>query len=265
VRKLLVSVLIALLLVGTVLAIHDFQVYDNNIDSYAGQIARDRRIYDPYTRSRYFGEDYYRPYNNFGMKGPTDRLLNTGAKSAYSSVFNLDSNTLSNRGRDPAYISNWDPKIRGYPRLDRSVTLLPYTYDDLSLAGEPFLAEGTARVFSIGDVWGSGFSKPFPKTQVFVALQNIEPMDENEILEAWLYDEETGYALTVGLMKPAAKLTAELFFEFPRLVYMFEDVIITREAFPDYDPRPGQIVLAGSIDPARTQLNIDPSIYERVR
>ncbi len=257
--------IIALFLVSIVAALPTFQVYDNNIDSYGGQIARDRRIFDPYTRDRYFGADYYRPYQNFGQKGPTNMLLNTGAKSAYSSVFNLDTNSMTNEGRNPGKISNWDPKVRGYPRLDKSVSLLPYDPVEQSFAQTPVLAQGTARLLSIGDVYGSGMDKPFPQTQIQIVLQNLPPADDNEIYEAWLLDDQSGYALNLGIMKSAAKTTAELLFTIPRQVYMFEHVIITKEPFPDEDPRPGEIILAGNIDPARSQLTINPSYFERLR
>ncbi len=265
VNKLAGAVLVALLLVGTVLAIHDYQVFDTNIDSYTGQIARDRRIYDPYTRERYFGEGYVRPYINFGSKGPTDRLLLTGAKSSFSSVFNLDSNSLSNQGRNPAKISNWDPEVRGYARMDRSVELLPYSATGEIIGTESTIARGTARLFSTGNAYGAGQNKPFPRTQIFVQAINVEPLGENEVYVVWLYDYETEYPLNVGMMKGTVPTTLQLVFAIPRSITMFDEVWVTKEPFPSYDPNPHQIVLLGVVNPPRTELETPPDYYQRLR
>ncbi len=259
------AILVALLLVGSVLAIHNYQVYDNNIDSYTGQIARDRRIYDPYTRDRYFGTGYVKPFQNFGSKGPTDRLTQTGSKSAFSSVFNFDSNSLSNQGRDPAHISNWDPKVRGYPRLDRSVELLPYSPVEQIIGTEPTMGKGTARVFSTGNEYGAGLNKPHPRTQIFIQALYLEPLDENEIYMAWLFDYETEYALNLGVLKSTLPPTLQMVTQIPRLAHMFDEVWITREPFPSMDPSPHTIVLSGVINPARTEIRTPPDYYPRLR
>lgn len=260
-------ILIVLMLAGSInsLPIQNAQVYDTNIDSYGGQIARDRRIYDPYTRERYFGGGYVREFINFGAKGPTDRLMKTGAKSAFSSVFNLDSNSLSNQGRNPGHISNWDPKVRGYARLDRSVQLLPYSVTGEVIGNEATIARGTARLFSTGNAYGAGNSKPYPKTQIFVQGINLEPLGENEVYVAWLYDYESEYPLNVGMMKGTIPTTIQLYFEIPRSITMFDEVWITREPFPSVDPNPHQIILMGVVNPARTELDTPPDYYQRLR
>ncbi|MEM3154517.1 MAG: hypothetical protein QW165_03045 [Candidatus Woesearchaeota archaeon] len=264
-NKLSGIILVALLLLGTVFAIHDYQVYDQNVDSYTGQIARDRRIYDPYTRQRYFGVDYQRQFVNFGAKGPTDRLMLSGRKSAFSSVFNLDSNSLSNQGRDPAKISNWDPKVRGYPRLDRSVELLPYNPLGAVLGPQKTIARGTARLYSTGNEYGAGLNKPSPRTQIFIQGINLEPLGKNEIYMAWLYDAESEYAWNIGVLKGTTPLTLQLVTEFRRQAHMFDEVWITKEPFPSDDPTPHTIVLVGTINPARTETSTPPNYYERLR
>ncbi len=268
--KIIFAVLMVMLLAGTVLAIHDWTVYDYNIDGYSGQVARERRQYDPYSRERYFGIDYNREFVNFGSKGPTDRLIKTGAKSGFSSVFNLDTNTLSNRGRDPSKISNWDPGMLGFARLDASIDLLPYSPVEEVAAHEAILAKGTARILSTGNQYGAGLNKPYPRSQIFVQAINLPPVGESEIYQAWLLDAETEYPLSVGLMKAGAGITgagytSELIFEIRRLVHMFDYVMITREPFPDSDPGPGEVILFGRIDPARTRLATPTSFFKRLR
>lgn len=260
------AVFIALMLTGTVIAIHDFQVYDTNIDSYSGQIARDRRIYDPYTRERYFGQGYQRDFINFGSKGPTDRLMLTGAKSANSATFNLDTNSLSNQGRNPAHISNWDPKVRGYARLDRAVELLPYTPVYQTIGVTPSMAKGTARILSTGNQYGAGNNQPYPSTQIQINAINLQPLGSDEVYEGWLYDDESEYALSLGILRKGSfASTAQLVFAYPRLVHMFDEVWLTKELFPSEDPNPHTIILSGRINPARTEVDTPPNYYSRLR
>jgi hypothetical protein len=249
-----------------VLAVHDFQVYDDNFYGYSGQLARDRRIYDPYTRERYFGEDYQRQFVNYGLKGPPNRVLNTGAKSGYSSVFNLDTNTYSNRGRDPSYISNFDPKVRGYARLDRYVDLLPYQPVSELVGPEYLLAKGTARILSTGNQYGAGLNKALPRSQMFITIQNLPPAADGYVYEAWLMDAETEYALSLGVLKSGAALTTQLNnMEIRRLVHMFDFVMITKELYPDPDPSPSEVVLMGDINRPRVELTPETSAFDRLR
>ncbi len=260
------AIFIALLLTGTVIAIHDFQVYDTNIDSYSGQIARDRRIYDPYTRERYFGQGYERQFVNFGSKGPTDRFSLTGSKSSFSGSFNLDTNSWSNQGRDPSHISNWDPKVRGYARLDRAVELLPYNPVYQLIGVEPSIAKGTARILSTGNAYSDGNNQPHPSTQIQINAINLQPIGQDEVYEGWLYDDESEYALSLGIMrKGSLATTAQLVFAYPRLVHMFDEVWLTKEPFPSEDPSPHTIILSGRINPSRTEVDTPPNYYSRLR
>ena len=265
--RIAITVLVVSLLAATVFAsVQDLQYYDANVDSYTGQLARDRRIFDPYSRERYFGEGYTPTFVNYGMKGPTSRVTNTGAKSAFSSIFNLDTNTFSNRGRDPSYISNFDPRIRGYNRLDRYVDLLPYNPVDQELVGTgAVIAKGTARILSTGDEYGAGLNKPYPRTQFFLQTQNLPPIGDGEIYEAWLQDDDTEYAMSLGVLKSGIGLTSQLRWENSRLVYMFENVLVTKESYPDLDPGPGEIVLFGTIDKPRVDNMPSTSEFERLR
>jgi len=267
VNKFAVVVLCVLLLGSTVSAIQNY-VYDYNKDGYSGQYARDRRIYDPYSRDRYFGTGYEKPFLNFGSKGPTYAMTNTGAKSAYSSVFNLDTNSLSNQGRDPAHISNFDPRVRGYNRLDRSVDLMPYGIYSEEFANDPYMPKGTARVFSDGNEYGSTLNKPYPRSQIYVQVINLPPVGEDEIYEVWLGDAETEYMLSLGILKSGQGITAQMIRDIYRMVYMFDYVYITREPYPDLDPSPGEYVLMGvmgNIDPGRVDVTPPASNFERVR
>lgn len=233
-------VIVCLLFVPVVIAIHETQYYDSNVDSYSGSVAGERRISNTSTRTRYFGIDYQKNLVNYGSKGPNVNII-------YSSAFNLKTNSFSNRGRDPSKISNFDPNMRGFARLDVSVSLLPYQPAVQTIGTSTTAPSGTAKIFSTGNEYGSGSNKPYPKTQVFVNVASLPPVGDNEIYEAWLVDKETNYALSLGLLKSGIGLTSSLFFEISRAVHMFDSVMITKELYPDANPKPGEIVLLGKI------------------
>ena len=110
------ALLLALVLVSSFSVV---ALYESNYGGYSGAASRARRAYDPFSRDQYFGESYRKPFGGFGMKGPiSGRMVGTGQKSAYSGVFNLDTNDFSRQGRNPKRISNWDARFRGNNRLD---------------------------------------------------------------------------------------------------------------------------------------------------
>jgi len=275
VRSIAVSVLIALLLVGTVLALHDFYVLDPDTEGYSGYKARDRRIYDPFSRGRYFGAGYAREYVNYGAKGPTYRVTNTGSKSAYSATFNIDTNAVIPRGRSPKNLARYDPKIRGFNIIDEVVELLPYEPSQAQFSGFDTTPRGTARVVSLGDIYGATLSDPFPRTQIFINLINLPPLgagyrgtplNTGLVYEAWLVDDESEYAMSLGIFEYRSGLTAQLRFENRFLADKFDELRVSVEPYPDNDPRPGEIILSGRIGPTRTNY-LAPSSYtfQRIR
>lgn len=258
------ALIIALFLVATVTAIHDYAIIQPNPDGYSGENARASRSDDPYSRGRYFGLDYVRQFQNFGSKGPTSRITETGAKSAYSGVFNLDTNTYSNQGRNPGRISNYDPNIRGYARVDRTVDLLPY--ESTQIIDTPVVSKGTARLLSFGNEYGAGLNQAYPKTQVFIQMKDILPLGKDKIYEAWLVDEQTGYTMSLGLMKSAESLTSSLSYESRKKIDNYEVLMVTREAYPDTYPGPSnEIVFFSIIDPTRDEVRTPSSYFRRLR
>ncbi len=256
--------MIALFLVATVAAVHDYAVIVQNQGGYSGQLARERRADDPYSRGLYFGMNYDRQFQNFGSKGPTSRITDTGAKSAFSSVFNIDTNTYSNQGRNPGKISNYDPNIRGYARVDKVVDLLPY--ESTQIIDVPVVSKGTARLLSFGNEYGAGLNQAYPKTQVFIHMKDILPLGEDQIYEAWLVDEQTGYTMSLGLMKSGISLTSSLSYESRKKIDNYEVLMVTREAYPDIYPGPSsEIVFFSIIDPSRDEVRTPTSYFKRLR
>ena len=256
--KYIVAIFIITLLSMTALALHD----SSGFGGYTGDPGRERRADDPYSRQQYFGEGYLRDFANFGAKGPNYRITNTGSKGAFSGIFNLDTNTFTNQGRNPGRISNFDPNIRGFSRVDSVVDLLPFEGPNLEIAGNSALAKGTARIISVSDGYGSGLNKASPSSQIYLQAINLPPIDVDQIFEAWLVDEDTGYSLSLGKLTPGAKLTGQLMVELPRRVAGFDSVMVTLEDYPDVDPRPNEVVLMGDFVEGRTLLSTSPSQAE---
>lgn len=244
--KLALSIALLVLLVPLAFAV------EAGWGGYAGTSATLRRMQDPYTRYSYFGENYTKSTVGYGSKGPNYGQTTTGAKSAFSGVFNLDTNSYYNRGRDPSKISNSDPNVRGFAQVDQVVTLLPYDileYEENTAQRGP---RGTARIISRGDAYGAGLNSRLPNTQVFVQTIDLPPIPSTQAYEAWLLDEESGYALSLGILKSGGKFTAQLNNEFSRSVAGFDGVMITQEAYPDIDPSPQETVLFGWFGPTRS-------------
>lgn len=252
--------LILILVLGVV--VHA-QYYSGQIgdDGYSGYDARERRLTDPYSRERYFGQSYTKPFANFGEKGPTNRLLNTGSKGAYAGAFTFDTNAYSPRGRDPSKISNNDPRMRGYGWQDSIAYLKPFSLTAAN--GEPIVGRGTARIISRGDERRSQNDYSEFKTQVFIQTQNLPPLPEDEVYEAWMFDDETEYAMSMGVFTTSIKLTHQMIFEIQRSLLPFDAVMITKEGFADLDPRPGEIVLYGDIVEEREDLSVSTAYTQQ--
>lgn len=222
---------------------------------YSGYSGTERRLNDPYTRYSYFGENYTKSLVNYGSKGPVYTQTTTGAKSAYSGVFNLDTNAYYARARDPSRISNWDPNVRGFSQLDATVTLLPYDVVGYEENEVPRGPRGTAKVLSRGDAYGAGLNTRLARSQVFVQTIDLPPIPSYEAYEVWLVDEESGYSLSVGLLKTGGKFTAQLSHAMSRSLAGFDAVMVTREQYPDIDPTPGEVVLFGYMEQSRAVVN----------
>lgn len=255
-RKYVVWILCALLILSTVSAL-----YGINYDAYSGQAGRERRAtFDPYSRERYFGEGHVSTFGGFGSKGPvTGTIVGTGSKSAYSGVFNLDTNEFWSGDRRPSKTAKYDPNMRGFARMDVPVTLTPPGYADM-VKNYPtgyttlHIPQGTARVLSLSNVFKSAF-KDRAQSAVYLQLRGIPPTAYDFRYKAWLYDEDADYWQSMGTIpfRGGIQSTASLDWEINRPVWMYDYVYVTKEPFPDEDPRPSDdVILMGEIDTPRS-------------
>jgi len=248
----LVVLSLLLLLIGSAFA-QNFAEQGNG--GYAGVNSRLVRADDPFSRYRYFGPDYQYPFAGYGSKGSSSK--NFGEKGTTSSAFNLDTSSRTPQGRNPARISNVDPNFRGYSKVDTSVKLEPFTQQ--FFAGQLKYAQATARLVMKGAAYGQGTNEAIPSSEVSIQTKNLLPLGNDNIYEAWLVDEDTEYALAIGFLRSGIDLASSLRFSFSRSLAPFDAVMITVEPFPDTDPRPGETILYGSINPARNVLRTSPS------
>ncbi|MBI4146879.1 anti-sigma factor [Candidatus Woesearchaeota archaeon] len=249
--KLIVPVVIVLVLAIAVAGIHDV-----GWGGYAGEAAKLRRSEDPFSRQNYFGLNYSRSLVNFGMTGPNYKITNTGRRGAFSSVFNLDTNTFYAQGRNPGRISNFDPNVRGFAQLDVFAELLPFEAVELEVNDKPVGPRGSARIIGRGNEYGAGLNNQVTRSQVFIQAKNLPPPSMNYAYEIWLADEESGYSLSLGIMDVGAKFTGQFMMEMTRTLAGFDSIMITKENYPDVDPTPGEVVLLGSLGPTRDRLNM---------
>lgn len=234
-------------------------LYGISYDTYSGQAARERRsTFDPYSRERYFGEGHVQTFGGFGSKGPvTGTLVGTGKKSAYSGTFNLDTDEFWRRSRSPGRISNWDPRVRGFSRMDVAVPLYPYSfverdYPTGAATGINHLSKGTARVLSLSNSFNSAF---YTREQgnVHMKLRELPPVSKEELFEAWLVDDDSEYFLSMGLFNTGISGTASVDFSINRPLIGYDRIVVTKEVFPDRDPRPSNnVVLVGEIETPRS-------------
>ena len=257
-RKYLAWILCFILAASTVSAL-----YGISYDSYGGQAARERRaIWDPYSRDNYFSDTYVNPFGGYGSKGPvTGRVVGTGQKSAYSGSFNLDTSEFWRRARNPQVTSNYDPNMRGFARIDVAVKLYPPGFDVTTriypdVNGMYQFPEGTARVLSLSNVVNSAFYNR-PQGSVLMAFRGMPVVGDDHRFQAWLYDADNDFWQSLGLLDVRGQIsgTASHTWEIFRPIWMYDWVYVTREPFPDTDPRPSEeVILEGEIEKPRSAL-----------
>jgi len=198
-------------------------------------------------RTIYFGEDYEKPLGGFGLKAASRG--NFGFKGTSSVEKNLPYNAFIARGRDPSRISNFDPNIRGYSKRNVYIELAPLQTGLILQNNFPTTSRGVARLISeIPDNVGP------PQGTVALQVRDLLPITNEEVYEAWLVDENTGYVLSIGLLRPATYGTTTLNFKTENFLHLYETIMVTKEPYPDNDKWPSDdVVLIGNIPQTRTK------------
>ena len=186
------------------------------------------------------GTEYSWPLGTYGRKGATSAGAygGFGFKSATSVSSNLAWNSFIRRGRDPSKISNTDPRMRGYSIKDVVVELEPVDIEWVFQNNFITRSKGTARIISdYDDVKGYDPAR----TQIYLRVRDLPPLDNENIYQVWLVDMDTGYPLSVGMINPTILGIDELKFDAPMSAFIY-----------DTDLHPGKPVMAGDIPQTRT-------------
>ena len=239
-RQLLIGLLVVSLLVVSVVA-------------FGGTRVREASLYDPYSRSRYFGEGYQKPLIGYGEKNAPQNSFGREGFNGGREKFTV---SLIRQGRNPGRVSHVDAGYRGYRMMDEIIDLKPTeTYSRENLATAP--PQVRARVVYAEKSPVSDL----PKSQVLIRAIGLPLLRDYEAYELWLSDEESGYALSLGYLNsnyrsgvttnklgnngaPGGESSASGNYD----ISLYDNIIVTREQFPDPDPRPsGDIIVLGDI------------------
>lgn len=235
-RTFIVGIVLALALSSFVLAIHTpetrYSVDQTTIEQ--------RNIY--HSENRY-GIGYVKPLGGYGMKGASSGSL--GFTGVEEGAKTLATNSFIARGRNPGAISNYYASARGYQITNKYVELASASgllTMRPQINGTP---EGHVRIIS---------KKPnqlyLPQLTVLLRTRDLVPLSPGYIYEAWLVDEDTAYSMSLGIFQPSEiGRIGTLSHISTHSADPFESIIVTTEPFPDTDPRPGQVVLAGDLKP----------------
>ena len=155
-------------------------------------------------------------------------------------------------GRNPSKMASYtDPGVMGYERMDTSVNLEPWDMGIQSRNNLVVFPRGTARILSQYGNYGSGGSETTPTGELYIHARDLQPLGMNEKYEIWLFDADSGYSQSLGLVYAGLGGTISEYIKMSKPFYYFDYVVVTKEPFPDPDPRPGPVVLMGDINPAR--------------
>jgi hypothetical protein len=197
-----------------------------------------RDIY--FTQNR-FGQGYVKPLGGYGKEGASAGSY--GRKGAEEGASTLATNAFIPRGRDPSKISNYYSSARGYQIIDEYVELEPVGIELTSRPQINGTPKGYARVISM-----KHNQLYLPQATVVLRVRDLVPISPDYIYEAWLVDEDTATSLSLGIFQPS-EISRVANIEYKNSIPLdaFESIVVTTEPFPDENPGPGQVVLAGNI------------------
>ncbi len=163
------------------------------------------------------------------------------------------SNVYIPRARGEERITGFDPRISTY-RLNAVVYLKPVApqYGGTGYGRGGFFQRfptGVARI-------SSSRHQYYPRGHIELSANNLEETyKSNSLYQGWLFDEESGYSLNLGVFDTIGiSGFGVLLYSINHYFDAYDYVIVTKEPLFDDDPSPGEIVLIGEIK--------KPSYYE---
>lgn len=167
--------------------------------------------------------------------------------SSTPSIFSENSQSLQQPVKYGQYrLTHYDPRVINYYRLN--------VYTDLSPIEEPMFERGMHSFFPKGGAKIMSARSPLlPKGQVQLSVKDLGGTDKGGTdrsglaYEGWLFDEQSGYALSMGVFRTVGFGNGRLEWHSDQYIDEFDYVFITEEPYPDYDPMPGPVILQGRI------------------
>ena len=255
--KFTVSLILILLTFTVIATAYSLYYYP---PAYGGTSAYYRRYYyTPDSQKLYFGQDYGKPLGGFGSKGTWSSTprIEGGSKGYTSATTNLLSNDLTPQGGNPNKISNWDPRFRGFDRLDTVVVLDPYNLDFQVRNGLLVMPKGTARLLSEFGAFGTGSrgsnwqdNNAAPASEIYFQARDLPALGGAQRYELWLFDQESGHSQGLGLLYTGIGGTAQTRVQISKPIVQYDFIGLTIEPYPDSNPAPGSLIMLGAIDPA---------------
>jgi hypothetical protein len=137
--------------------------------------------------------------------------------------------------------THYDPRLINYYKLDVFVSLEPVEEAMFKRGMHPFFPKAGAKIMS-------SRSPLMPKGQVQLSAKDLGISERTGMAyETWLFDEESGYALSLGVFRTVGLGNGRFEWRSDQYIDSYDYIYITEEPYPDYDPRPGAIVLQARI------------------
>ena len=239
-RKLFVLALVVVILIIGLIAV---AYAESSSGGATGIRGRAERLYDPYSRAKYFGANYTKPVFGYGSKdAPNSGKAkgNYGAKGV-GGVRNKLYNAMISQGRNPARISHYDSGWKGSKNLDMIVDLKPVF--SVERDGHVLYTKGFARINS--QEYEQNARLPF--SEIDISIVNSIPANKTEIMGAWLVDEDTGYQLHLGNFDVGLRGSGSFTYRVYQFFGPYDNLLITREPVYPTDPFPHEPILIGDL------------------
>jgi len=167
------------------------------------------------------------------------------ATHIYVTPFNIENKGAYGQYQGTNRVVNYDPRVAGstgYIRIQETVYLEPLDGPANIRGYAPYAPRGSARFITSRSLY-------YPRGMVNVKVKDV-PVSyiEGSSYEGWLYDEDSGYYLSLGIFRARQGGVGILQYSADNYLDQYDFIIITKEQYPDTDPNPSEdVVLYGQI------------------
>jgi hypothetical protein len=135
----------------------------------------------------------------------------------------------------------YDPRVQS-KKTEITVYLTPPQQPVFARGYPHYFPRGTAKVHSVRTQYS-------PQARVNIQVKDVRTSSfDNTVYQAWLYDSDTGYSLSLGQFQAIEGNNAEMTASGSFYIDAYDYVLVTRELKDDIDPRPSNDeVLVGKI------------------